>query len=197
MKRKARKYDRSKQRDRSQAGGAAVKKYKGDADPYVGLAWRMMDSAAFKTLSPAAVWLYVHLQRQFRKVDGPLRLILPFGHVKYKLSWAAFTKARKELEDGGFIIIQGEHGGLFRKPNIYALTKRWEQVSVELMKDPAVGRVTWRWNGMKKTSVWYPNRKGRGNTGIGLNTKKGRRRGRTVKRTIQTPFKAKKKRGPL
>jgi DNA-binding transcriptional ArsR family regulator len=157
-----------------------VKKYKGDADPYVGLAWRMMDSAAFKTLSPTAVWLYIQLQRQFKKADGPLRLILPFGHVKFKLSWAAFTRARKELEDGGFITIV-EKGGLERHPNVYALSEKWRQVSVVIMKDPEAGYIVWRRMSNKRVSTWLPKRKSRGNTGSGLNTKKERRRGRTVK----------------
>jgi hypothetical protein len=164
-------------------------------EPYVGLSWAIIDSAAFKSLSPAAVWLYIMLQRQFHKRDGALHLVLPFSHISFKLTWEGFRKAREELVQMGFISFV-EKGGLLRHPNIYALSESWRTVSGKLTGNPAGGRIVWRWIRGERVSTWYPKKKSRGNTGSGLNTKKGRRRRRTVNTTIQAPFKAKHKRGP-
>lgn len=164
-------------------------------EPYVGLSWAIIDSAAFKSLSPAAVWLYVMLQRQFHKRTGALHLVLPFSHVGFRLTWKTFSKSLKELVSMGFITFI-EKGGLLRHPNVYALSDKWRDVSGKLTGNPAAGRVVWRWIRGERVSTWYPNRKVQGFACVILNTKKGRKSGRTVNPTIQAPFKAKHKRGP-
>lgn len=174
-----------------------MKKSRRDShEPYVGLSWAIIDSAAFKSLSPAAVWLYIMLQRQFHKQTGMLHLILPFRHVAFKLNIPSFMRAREELISMGFIAVI-ERGGLFRSPNIYALSDKWRHVSIKLTGDISSGFVVRRWEGGKLVSVWYPKKKARGKTGIKLNLRKVRRQLHPIKSSIQRPGKARNKKGPI
>jgi hypothetical protein len=117
-----------------------------------------MDSMAFKTLSPNAVWLYIMLQRQYGK-DGMSALVLPFSRVSWKFTFYAFSKARAELVQAGFIRVV-EPGGLLRRPGIYALSDGWRERSKALADDPQAGRCVWRLNALtnKRESVWLPSR---------------------------------------
>jgi len=126
-------------------------------EPFVALSWAVLDSAAWKTLSPAACWLFIHIKRQYTTKGGARRLILPFGHVVYKLSCPAYVKARAELVRAGFIdIIQ--KGAFPRQPSIYGESCRWRDVSAGLLRDTAAGRIELRWIGTTLSSVWLPNK---------------------------------------
>jgi hypothetical protein len=111
-------------------------------EPYVRLPWKIIDSAAFKTLSPSAVWLYIQLLRQFKISGGYSRLILPYADVRWKLSFKAFDRARGELIVAGFLrIIQP--GGLLKNPAIYSTGDAcvgWINRSIELLSDPTAGQ---------------------------------------------------------
>lgn len=116
-----------------------MKKYgkdKGLAEPFVGLSWNMIDSPAWKCLSPAAIWVYVHMKRRWH--SG--RLTLPFSDVRWKMKWPAFDRARKELLDLGFIVIL-EYHGLDGLATVYGTSERWKERSRELMRGREAGRV--------------------------------------------------------
>lgn len=125
--------------------------------PFVALTWATIDSAAWKTLSPAACWLFIHIKRQYTTKGGARRLILPFGHVAYKFTWPTFKKLRAELVRAGFIdIIQP--GGLRRQAAIYGESSRWQDVSAALLRDADAGHIELRWIGTRLSSEWTPNK---------------------------------------
>ncbi len=174
--------------------GIPVRKNRRDnRDPYVGLSWEIIDSPAWKTLGYEAVWFYVHLKRQFTASGGAWRLILPYGHVNFRMTPPAFRKACAELIRAGFIILV-QQGGLGRKPNIYALSEKWRETSAALLRDPSAGHVVRRLIGKLTVEEWQPLRKARGKTGSGLNVQKGRIRVRPSKSAvIQSANRAKDK----
>jgi len=98
-------------------------------EQHIRLYYKMMESAAYKALSFAAVWLLLELRKQWAGGDAN----------KIKLSYSKIKKIRKihsriisrvfiELEVFGFIDIV-HHGGLFKGSSIYALSSRWEEIS--------------------------------------------------------------------
>jgi len=98
-------------------------------EPYVKLDHYMMDTASWTALSDRAVWLYIELRKQFSYVDGgDSRLKLPFSKVAWRMSRDSFAKGMAELEHYGFVR-KVEHGGLFRRPNVYSLSFAWKEVS--------------------------------------------------------------------
>jgi hypothetical protein len=125
---------------------------------YVKLEHPTIDSMAFKVLSPAAVWLYVLLQRQYGK-GGDQALVMPFSKVSWKLTFRQFDKARAELVKGGFIRVV-DPGGLLKRPGVYALTDGWRARSKRLADDPQAGSCVWRLSALtgKRENVWYPAR---------------------------------------
>jgi hypothetical protein len=183
-----------------------MQKYRQHRDTpwYVGLRWEVTESAAFKSLSPAAVWLFVHFSREATK-GSPLRIILPFGHVSFKLTWAAFSKARAELVHFGFVVII-EHGGgplptdfRSRKPNIYAMSEKWRAVSFDLEKpDNPAGRTIRRWKGAGiESGVWLPTKQARTNNNLVAENLSRKRLARQKKSrpTKQAVIRASQKRG--
>lgn len=174
-----------------------------DCPWYAGLRYEVSESAAFKSLSPEAVWLFLHFSREAMQ-RGPLRMILPFGHVSFKLTWAAFSKARAELVRFGFVVII-EHGGGHlppfrpRQPNIYAMSEKWRAVSFDLMKpDNPAGRTIRRWKGAGiESGVWLPTKQARTNNNlVAVNLRSKRlarqKKGRPTKASV---IRASRKRG--
>ncbi len=131
-----------------------------ECNAYVRLDWKLIDSAAFKTLSVAAVWVYIMLLRQFHSSKGGYdHLVLPFADVRWKMTFPAFKRALGELEVGGFIKLVHKGGlkgllGHFGGPSIYSagkdtkLSEKWRDRSSALFNDPAAGRMI--------RSQWYP-----------------------------------------
>ncbi len=138
------------------------KERKGFEEPnyYVRLNWNLIDSSAFKTLSPTAVWVYVMLLRQFNSRKGGYgHLILPFRDVSWKITFAAFKKSLRELEAGGFtwLVRQGGLKGQlsgFGGPSVYAagreskLSEKWRDRSEALFNNPEAGKMI--------RGRWYP-----------------------------------------
>jgi len=133
---------------------------------YVALFYSQIDSMAFKTLSPAAVWLLVQIKKAWRGDDHNIEL--PFSSVEWKLTFAAFKKARHGLVEAGFIDIVNPGGrpkrgsvGIPRQTAIYSLSERWrDEVSKRLADDPQAGYlrdIPLKAGGFM--SVWYPARK--------------------------------------
>jgi len=113
-------------------GADAVKKGKGNSESFVKLENEMTDSAAWTALSDSAVWLYIEFMKQFKYETEFSRLILPFSKVSWRMSRGTFYKKIKELIKYGFIRIVSQ-GGLYKKPNVYALSNRWEEKSIKIV----------------------------------------------------------------
>jgi len=126
---------------------------------YVALYHAEVDSMAFKTLSPNAVWLLVQLKRAWR--GSYENIMLPFAYVSWKLTFAAFSKARLELIEAGFLRVV-KPGGLYKNPAVYALTEGWRgEVAKRLADNPEAGYLRGQRTKDGVKSVWYPAKKRR------------------------------------
>lgn len=101
-------------------------------DPYVMLENPMTESAAWTALSCTAVWVYIELRKRFSYEHSFSRLILPYSAVSWKMCSNTFSKAIKELIHYGFVRLV-EKGGFPRRPNVYSLSKEWENKSIEIV----------------------------------------------------------------
>lgn len=118
-----------------------------------------MDSMAFKTLNPAAVWLLMQLRRAWTYKGRDQKIELPFARVSWKLTFPVFDKARRELIEAGFIRIV-DPGGLLRRPTVYAMSEGWREISKDLARNPAAGYLkNIRMEDGSLKSVWYPTKK--------------------------------------
>ena len=111
-----------------------MKKYRKDEnnEPYVKLENSMTESAAWTSLPFKAVWVYIELKKRFSYEYRFSRLVLPYSAVKWKMSPGTFSKAIQELVHYGFIRYV-EHGGLYRRPNVFALSETWKTKSIDIV----------------------------------------------------------------
>lgn len=103
-------------------------KYQRD-EQHIRLYYKMLESAAYKTLSCTACWLYAELKYEWRgKKKNEIKLTYSDIKERKKTHFRAISKAFLELEIFGFIdVIQ--RGGLFKGASIYALSDRWKEIS--------------------------------------------------------------------
>lgn len=110
-----------------------AKRFKNDNnEPYVQLLNSMTRSAAWTSLSFTAVWVYIEMKKRFTYEDGFSHLIMPYSAVKWKMSPHTYSKAIQELVHYEFIKYV-VHGGLPRRPNVFALTDAWKAKSREIV----------------------------------------------------------------
>jgi hypothetical protein len=103
-------------------------------EPYVKLEHRMMDTAAWTSLSDGAVWLYIELRKQYdKKKGGDSHLELPFSKVRWRMSKGTYAKRIKELCEKGFFR-QVEPGEFPHKPAAYAVCQDYIEVSKRIVK---------------------------------------------------------------
>lgn len=91
-----------------------------------------MSSAAWTALSDKAIWVYIELKKHYKYETGFSRLILPFSEVEWHMSRGTYYKKIQELISYGFIQ-RVKHGGLYKNPNIYALSNSWKKKSREIV----------------------------------------------------------------
>jgi hypothetical protein len=109
------------------------RKGKESYSPYVKLENMMMESAAWTSLSPIAVYVYIRLRMRYNYMEGgDDRLILPYTALTWKFSRSTISEAFKELIKYGFIK-KVESGGLHKNPNVFALSERWKEKSNEIV----------------------------------------------------------------
>jgi hypothetical protein len=118
---------------------AARRRGKEFRSPFVAFEWEMMESAAFKRLSSEAVWIFAQIKRRFRSDRYPLS----FRNVQWKMSFSTFDRGRRELIDGGFVVILERHG-LDRMATVYGLSESWREISGKILSDPEAGRIVRR-----------------------------------------------------
>lgn len=97
---------------------------------FVAFPHALLDSAAFKSLSPAAVKLLLDLASQYRGTNnGDLALTFSTMRGRGWRSTATLNRAKRELLDAGLIELTRQ-GGLAqgrRIPSLYALT--WQPIN--------------------------------------------------------------------
>jgi DNA-binding PadR family transcriptional regulator len=100
-----------------------------------------MESAAWTSLTPSAVYVYIRLKMQFNyQKGGEGRLILPYSSLTWKFSRGTISKALKELTEFGFIK-KVEAGGLQKNPNVFALSNGWIEKSKEIVSTQGKGAI--------------------------------------------------------
>ena len=131
-----------------------MKKYRKDEnnEPYVKLENSMTESAAWTSLSFKAVWVYIELKKRFTYEHRFSRLVLPYAAVKWKMSPSTFSKAIQELVHYGFIRYV-EHGGLYRRPNVFALSETWKTKSREIVDKEGREAILLRRKGQKPITL--------------------------------------------
>jgi len=90
----------------------------------------LLQSMAWKCLSPAAMFLFIELKRRWPGMEFGVRT-LPYSYVSWKLTHYKFKQARKELIDLGFLIME-KPGGLMRQRCQYRLSEGWKKASKDL-----------------------------------------------------------------
>lgn len=102
-------------------------------EPWVKLDYVMTESAAWTSLSLAAIWVYIELRKTFNFIAGGNdHLILPYAKITWRLSRHTIAKAFGELIEFGFIR-KVSCGGLQKNPNVFALSERWRERSQEIV----------------------------------------------------------------
>jgi len=109
------------------------KKGRENIELFVKLDNSMTDSAAWTALSDKAIWVYIELKKSFdTRKGGNNHLVLPYSKVLWRMNLHTFSIKIEELIHYGFIDIR-ERGGLYRRPNVYALSERWKTKSLEIV----------------------------------------------------------------
>ena len=101
---------------------------------FVPLSYKLIDSPAWKELSGNAQSVYIKLMRQ-RNGFNDRNLKLPYSQVK--LSPATTAKTLRRLEVVGLIDVV-QHGGLFQKCSVYALSERWRTYKMALLPGTSI-----------------------------------------------------------
>jgi len=110
-----------------------MRKGKKETSPFVKLDYDLLDSAAYTALSLEACWVYTELKKQFKYPQGGNdHLVLPYSKVLWRMSRQTFAKAIRALESYGFIRIV-QKGGLYKRPNVYALSEGWKRRSIGIV----------------------------------------------------------------
>ncbi len=101
---------------------------------FVPLPYKLIDSPTWKELSGNAKSVFIDLMRQ-RNGFNDRNLKLPYSQVK--LSPATAAKAIRHLVAVGLIDIV-QHGGLFQKCSVYALSERWRIYKTALLPGKSI-----------------------------------------------------------
>jgi hypothetical protein len=113
--------------------GRHDRKGKESFEPWVKLDYIMTESAAWTSLSLAAIWVYIELRKTFNLIEGGNEhLILPYAKITWRLSRHTIAKAFRELMEFGFIR-KVSCGGPQKNPNVFALSERWRERSQEIV----------------------------------------------------------------
>ena len=100
---------------------------------HVRLEYELLNSAAWTALDSLAHDLYIELKKKFDfNKEGYEHLVLPPSEVSWLMSANTYWLRIKALIKYGFIKVV-EHGGLYKKPTVYALSEGWRKKSVEIV----------------------------------------------------------------
>lgn len=84
----------------------------------------LLQSDAWRSLSPAAVWSYIELRRKYNGMNNG-DLSLTFKEVSWQLAPGTYAKALRELQRAGLIAVT-QHGGLYKGCSLYRLSQSWK-----------------------------------------------------------------------
>ena len=155
-----------------------MKKGKRDRNPerFVKIPYEIITSAAWRTLKPRDVWVYVHLLSNWNSGE----YTLPVSSVRHSCGWAPLRRALDNLGAAGFIErVLPAPGGMFKIADKYKLSDRWRQRSAALLNDETAGQAQMK-IGLdgRPFRLFVPVRKERKTSTAVLNLKRGKRKPR-------------------
>jgi len=84
----------------------------------------MLKSEPFKKLTNASRFTYLLLQAQITK-PGQTEIMLTYTQTQEYMNRNTFSRSIKQLVEFGFLQ-KKQRGGLYRRTNIYSLSKKWK-----------------------------------------------------------------------
>jgi hypothetical protein len=93
------------------------------SSPFVMVYKDMLHSPAWESLSNPARVAYLHIKADYNGYnEGNLKL--PYSQAEKVMDKKTFTRALRQLQEHGFIVVT-EHGGLFNRCTTFALSNAW------------------------------------------------------------------------
>lgn len=127
---------------------------------YVALHINMLESPAWKVLSPNARTIFPHILAQWKFETKYMRLTLPARHTEWMMRREQRAAADRELVEKGFLNLVVPAGRLTAA--VYSRSERWKEVSKKILADPAQGAVIVLrvpTKGKEGISRWEPSRR--------------------------------------
>lgn len=149
-----------------------ARKGREDSEKFVYIPNRLIESAAWRSLSPRAVCAYVHLLYGWRAGNA---YVLPVRSISWRMSRATRQKALAELLTAGLIDCLDPGACYPPRPAKFKLSERWQARSRALILDEAAGRA------QGKLGLWTPTRKQKGKAAPQLFKKATAKRPRPTK----------------
>jgi predicted transcriptional regulator len=152
-----------------------MKKSKRDGFPkgelFAKVPYALMDSAAWQTLNPRAVWVYLRLLRGWNGGNYSL----PVNSARGICNHNTIRTGLDDLMEAGLIERIGPPGGLTRTADKYRLSEKWRVRSKALELDAAAGVQQSRLQkDGTKFYLWIPTKAARTESAAIENLKRGR-----------------------
>jgi hypothetical protein len=158
-----------------------MKKSKRDGFPkgefFAKVPYALMDSAAWQTLNPRAVWIYLRLLRGWDAEKNNGTYSLPLDSMRGLCSGETVRTGLDDLMEAGFVERIGPSGGLnpLRASDKYRLSEKWRVRSSALALDAAAGALQGRLQkDGTKFYLWIPTKAARKESATIENLKRGR-----------------------
>ena len=104
-------------------GGAMRGRREDKLPPFVAIFREMLKSEAWEKLGNAARVAYIHLKAKCVS-RNPGEITLSYNEMERFMERRTFSRAIRELEEGGFIS-RTQRGGLYRRRNFFRLSENW------------------------------------------------------------------------
>lgn len=118
----------------------------------------MIESPAFKVMSPVAAKLYLILKNEYRGNFTMKNITCPYSTMEqYGISRNSIPPALRLLEALGFIV--REPGNLMREPTVYHFSDKWKDIqdieTAGKIKKELRERINWEKNNRKELTQAY------------------------------------------
>lgn len=111
------------------------RKGQGTREPFIMIEKRLLEAEAWKDLRPTSMVIYLYLKKQKTNADCKEDIRLPYRDPENLFSTRTFSLAIDDLITHGFIELE-DHGKLYRRPNVYRLSDKWEDWDRDKPYDP-------------------------------------------------------------
>ena len=129
-----------------------------DHERFVRIFESMMESPAFKVLSPVATRIYLILKNEYRGNFTMNNIVCPYSTMEqYGISRNSIPPALRLLEALGFIV--REPGNLMSEPTVYHFSDKWKEIkdieTAGKIKKELREKINWEKNNRKELAQSY------------------------------------------